>query len=242
MPKFNARHYVPLLTWKRGEQLALERVPPTRKVHLTPIIELVPAPVDPDTDLPTKTVEEYVGPAIDRIADAWHPSKAFFLDPRELVPQTAAGGVHGCQFAFARAAATGLGFVPVTGPERTSAEIDAALSHAGPHGLCLRVPLSGLAGVADFMGVHDLREDQVDLIIDAGTMQCPVTTAAVIWPALLGSVPAIADWRTVTLLACAFPPEPRRPSRRNLHRAQRLALLARAPSNAREAAAPSVIR
>ncbi len=206
MPKFSARHYVPLLTWKRGEQTALEHVSPMRKAHITPIIELPPVPVDEDdAEAPSKTLDEHVGRGLDRIPTAWHETSEFFLDPREVAADVSVSGLDGARFAFDRAASGGLSFVPVTGLERSAAETDAALAHALPRGVCLRVPLTALAGIGQFMTSHGLAANAVDLVIDLGGTLCPVTTAPVILPALLASVPTITAWRSLTLLACAFP-------------------------------------
>lgn len=57
---FDERHYVPILKWKRGEQVGLELISDTAKEILTPLIEIVPPPYDYNNDRPAKTMDEHL--------------------------------------------------------------------------------------------------------------------------------------------------------------------------------------
>lgn len=210
MPTFSFNHYVPALTWKRAEQAALQSLAVAARAQITPLIDIVPIPVDLDTGGQKKTLEEHVDPAIARINTAWGAAE-FFLDPAEVALDLNAQNQSGAVHVFAHAASLGLQFVPVTGLLRTPPEIAAALAHT-QRGVALRLEADVLAMpnmpalLTGFLQVHHLQPARVDLILDLGAVvgmpSFAITSTA---QAQIQRVPNLGAWRTLTILASAFP-------------------------------------
>lgn len=205
---FGIDHYVPILKWKRGEQKALKETTATAKSRITPLLEIVEVPCDLDDDTPTKTVEDHVEPAVEKIPGAWGVKRRFFLDPW-LVSGNTTGGKTGAECAFDKAASLNLKFIPVTGLDRPKKDIAAALKHAN-EGLCLRLLLDDVPGfpatVDKFIKDHKLDRKNVDLVLDLGSVnQLQPSMILAVSKGFISAIPSVADWRTMTLAASSFP-------------------------------------
>jgi hypothetical protein len=207
----NHHHYVPVLKWKRAEQAALRGLAPATKARLTPLLEIVPIPTDLETGDQTKTLEEHCDPGIEKMVSSWGTSDVFFIDPAEVASEVSATGMDGATYVFSEARQNGLRFVPVTGLLRAAVEQAAALAHA-QNGLCLRVVQDDLARatlpgeISTFVSTHGLAHGDVDIIIDLGAIrgQSAFVVSAAINVAL-ATIPSLTAWRTLTVVATAFP-------------------------------------
>jgi hypothetical protein len=205
-------HYVPVLKLKRGEADALRALTPATKGSLTPLIEMVPIPTDLDTGDEKETLEEHVDPDIAKLVTAWGTKDAFFLDPGEVAAAMSATMMAGAEYVFSEAQGQGLLFIPVTGVSRTSVEQAAALKHK-TRGICLRISQDDLVRsstlateITTFLNANALKEANVDLVIDLGSIIGQ--TAFVISAAsnlALSLMPSLTSWRSVTVVASAFP-------------------------------------
>jgi hypothetical protein len=211
MPQFTARHYVPILTWKQAEQAALQATPPQSKSKLTPVLQLVPIPLDLDDGTPTRTPNEHIDPAINRIAPAWGTATEFFLDPGDVALEQLTSGIDGALHAYQLAAGLQLKFVPVTGIYRAATDQAAALAHR-QRGICLRLMTDDLnrttviQDLTAFLAAHHLVPGDVDLLVDLESVAAmPSFALTSTTTALLQQLPTIAAWRTVTVAGCSFP-------------------------------------
>lgn len=203
-------HYVPVLKWKRAEQAALHTLAPPAKSALTPLLEIVSIPADLDSGDQTKTLEEHVDPAINKIPIAWGTADPFFLDPAQVAGDLSATGMDGANYVFSEAHQLALPFVPVTGVYRPVTEQAAAVAHKH-HGLCLRVTHDDItqpglaADIAAFMTTNKLNGQDVDMVIDIGAIygQSSLVVSAAFTIAMQ-AVPNLTAWRTLTVVASAF--------------------------------------
>lgn len=207
--KFGPDHYVPVLKLKTSEKSALPRLATPVCSRVTPLFEVVERREVPETKtkpayLPT--VNEHLTKAFKALAPAIAPFSHYFVDCREM----AADGAAAASDAFARAAALGRPFVPVTSISRT-ADVAPALAY-GSFGIAIRLSVEEFeAGTLPstlpaFMKLHGLKPQSVDLIVDLGAVDHMVASGVeTLAAAFLADVPAPALWRTFSLSACGFP-------------------------------------
>lgn len=212
LPRFTARHYVPILTWKQAEQRALQSVPAATRAGFTPLLQIIPIPADLDDGTPTKTFDDHIDGAIEKIVQAWGSESEFFLDPRDVADEEhSQTQLDGSAHVYQVAAGSGLPFVPVTGIYRSAANQAAALAHR-QRGVCIRLTLSdfnqqnAMVALAGFVANAHLTEANVDLILDlASVAQMQQFVISTTMTALLARIPNIAAWRTITIAGCSFP-------------------------------------
>jgi len=195
---FGPNHYVPILKVKRAEKAALGQLSPVLRPRITPLLEIV--------ERKEKTFEEHVEKAFRRLADNVKGYPRCFLDVREIEPDgaTAAAAV------FARAAAAGIDFTPVTGVART-VDVEAALGHRD-RGLAIRLTRPEFENgnldvqIDAFLEAHHVAASEIDLIIDLGAVENMIPAGVeALTDVFLDEVPDHASWRTFTVSACAFP-------------------------------------
>jgi hypothetical protein len=197
---FGAHHYVPILKMKRGEKAALRLLPTSVREKITPLLEIVVRKTD-------RTVDEHLDNAFKGLDDAVEGFGRCFIDTHEIALDGAAVVTE----AFQRAERLGIAFTPVTGISRT-VDVAAALEHR-TRGLALRLTRKEFekgnlgAGVRAFLDQHGLTPENIDLIIDLGSVDQMVTFGIqALSNAFLADVPDHTRWKTFTLSACAFPP------------------------------------
>ncbi len=187
--------YVPALKVKGGEKKALGQLAALHRARVLPLLEIVePA---------AKPVHPHLDTAFNGLAQALGGFQRCLLDCREI----AVFGSDGANEAFSRAGAQGMPFTPVTGISRT-ADVVPALAHRS-RGIALRVSAQDLArpgAVQAFLGRHGLKPAETDLIVDLGDVSSMVAAGiSLMFRKTLGLVPHQPDWRTLTLMASAFP-------------------------------------
>src|SRR5580704_7664437 len=119
---FGPHHYVPVLKVKRGEKRALALMPPSARLKITPLLEIV--------ERSDKDLERHLETAFEGLAGAVNGYDRSFIDTRELEPD----GEQGARAVFQQATAQGISFTPVTGVSRT-ADVSAALEYGASRGI-----------------------------------------------------------------------------------------------------------
>lgn len=197
---FGPHHYVPVLKVKRGEKAALLRIATNLRMRITPLLEIVERKPD------KKTLAAHLDTAFEGLAESAGAYPRCFLDVREIEPD----GPQAAAEVFDRAANLGMVFTPVTGLSRT-VDVAAAFSNR-THGLALRLTKlefedGGLTDrVEAFLGLHTVRPNDIDLIIDLGAVENMIADGiAALTEAFMAEVPHHDRWRTFTVSACAFP-------------------------------------
>ncbi len=196
---FGPDHYVPVLKVKGGEKRALQRISPTLQSRITPLLEIV------ERKAP-KTQSAHLVTAFNSLADTVRPYSRCFLDAREI----AADGPAGADEVFRRASDAGIVFTPVTGISRI-ADVAPALARRA-NGLALRLTRVEFeqgelaTRIKVFLSQHSLTPEQVDLIIDLGSVEDLIVEGIeALMDAFMAEVPDHRRWHTFTISACAFP-------------------------------------
>ncbi len=213
---FGPKHYVPILRWKQAERLALKELLIDDRKVITPLIEITPKVFEaPKTGKkegrkpdPARVLEDQAK----HLLESWGYAP-FFLDLSligEVVPP-----INGVRHPLAHIAGIArryrLYIVPVTGPNRGN-EYQSAVSeivHMDGRGVCLRllskeVLQSGFSQkVRSLLKKLQLDEPNVDLLLDYQTFD-PQNPGV---KDLLGKIPNLRDWRSLTVASGAFPPD-----------------------------------
>ena len=116
---FNHLHYVPILKWRQGEYLALERLSNPVKDWCTPLFELPTEPWDFETSKPKKTLDEHLEKLGRRLKKSWGTRRCFFDSCHLDNDATVSDGNHHVTRIFALARAEGTNAIPVTSIGRT---------------------------------------------------------------------------------------------------------------------------
>ncbi len=194
---FDYKHYVPILRWKQGEQLALKELFPTDRSLMTPLVEL---PSDYE-----KTIDE----TVNAVAKNWG-SAAMFFDVRPILHRRdpAWRKNHVTAF-FNEARNAGLELTPVTGLDcsveyrtevRNVIEVD-------QRGACIRLNRA-------YLGRPNLRDDLLALLANLGIEPKMVDVVLDLqicdgtnqnYAGFCGALPNLSDWRTLTVAGGAFP-------------------------------------
>jgi hypothetical protein len=214
---FDHTHYVPILKGKEGEYNALRELTPAIRNGLTPLIEPIPIPYDFANEVPAKTVDEHLGNFIGKIVLNWGLDPIFFDLDWITDSERMADGRHPLKFIFDGARAEGVQAIPVTGLNRDTA-YQVAVKDAidsDHRGVCIRLESDDLDDLSTtgsqldaLVAFFGITKNDVDLLVDFAAIDpqsaVPMQIAA---SSIIGTLPAIMDWRTLTFAASAFPPD-----------------------------------
>ena len=74
---FDYTNYVPILRWKRGEQIALRKLFYADKAKMTPLIELIPKDFSPKKPEDIVDVNQVLHEKAKEISENWGPAPLF---------------------------------------------------------------------------------------------------------------------------------------------------------------------
>jgi len=217
---FGDTHYVPFLKGKAAEFDALRQLPANRRESLTPLIDVPPEAVEfhPGGSFQIATVEKSLDGYAGRLAAAWGATGHCFIDIAGFHPDSRlSGGRHPITAFFADARGAELSPIPVTGPDRDRAQVDAvkAVCDRWRLGVAIRVRRPQLREPAllaqrleTLLRALSLEPADADLLLDFGELLrgnvAEVEAEAI---AGLAALPRIEKWRSLTLCSGAFPAE-----------------------------------
>ncbi len=203
--RFNHRHYVPVVRWKRGEQIALRQLREEEKHAMTPLIELAP------TDLAGDDAEaaKFTSKAIMGIQRNWGSYRAFLELGRvgSRFDQGHESEIASVIFGAAREAR--LVLVPVVrvpGGSLPHEALRRAVSISEGRA-CLRIKSAELprqalhASINACLTVLDLTPSDVDLVLDIGLVGPSNVAMRNFSPGSLWEY----DWRTLSIVGGSFP-------------------------------------
>lgn len=207
---FSSKHHVFIAKLKRGEIWALNQLEPVAKAAVSPLFEMWP-PTQPLPPKSAKTLEQHTKDLMQYVADEWTGLPSY-VDTRYL--PSASTPVVAVKTVFDIARTLKLNVVPVTSPlfPQSYQQAIGAVAATDKRGVMVRLEesffedphkVSGyLSGLLNVLGVQ---RDEVDILIDLE--YCPkVLRVHQLGAYCLNTLPAVEDWRTVTIASGCFPP------------------------------------
>lgn len=210
------KHYVPILKGKRGERRALASLDVLEKERLTPLIDVPPLEVDPETDHPAQTVDEALEGLAKSLSESWGQLERCFVDLAGFEPGLRLeDGRHPARAFFGDARETDLAAIPVVGLDRDGdylLEVKTTVK-AQRQGLALRLHRrdcrepSRLSGeLRRLLAELELEPASVNLLLDFGEIKSSTAGAiAAEAEAALRALPEPSAWRSLTVCSGAFP-------------------------------------
>lgn len=206
--------YVPVLKWRGGECMALERLTDGDRDWITPLLEITPPEFDFETRTLKKTLDQHFAPFGKRLKTKWGTRPAFidtrFLSPTDRLLDT----THPLAFLMTAARAVGARLTPVTSLQRDLAHDNAlaeALEQDG-RGLALRCSLDEFAdpgfntSARKRLECFGLDAASADLLIDlADSSLEPAEDLADLLISCLQSAAIVGEARSLVMLGTGFP-------------------------------------
>lgn len=197
---FNHKQYVPILKGKRAEFASMTRLKSLNSI--TPLFEAIPSK-------PANTVP------IELSKSGWPAECAYFADLLFFDSGTASPPLRAVLNCITQARAKGQNPILVTGTGRSPAYQNAAAQVVTEKsGVAIRLTPDDFEdedrlelSLRALLSLFKLTRNSVDLIIDLGSIagQKPSVVAQIL-RVDLGFLPAVSEWRTVTVASGAFPP------------------------------------
>lgn len=216
-------HYYPLLKGRDGELRALEGLTVEQREPLTPLIDVPPPNITFERINEVKrvqiaTVDEALDGYAARIVKAWGQVDPCLVDLAGFDPaDRLAGGEHPLEAFFSEAREVGLAAVPVTGPDRDPAQVQAvrAITTGRPLGVGVRLRgpmLTQTGNLADslktLLDQIGKEPPEVDLLLDFGELiKSKVAETAIAVPEVIEALPEVDRWRSLVLCTAAYPTE-----------------------------------
>lgn len=210
---FSHNHYVPILKLKMGEVNALKELEDGRKEHLTPFFEITPIPWDYEQDCESKSLDEHVAKIVSNIEKCWSP-EPFFLDFKYVEEAVATTSPQAMLDTHARLEDANFNCVPVTGISRDDKfqETFSKVVHTSNQGLCIRLEGSDFDedtygdAMMDLIEAINIGPEDVDIMIDLNQIpKSGLTPFTVGLKSIIRFLPAVNQWRSLTVAATAFP-------------------------------------
>lgn len=206
--------YVPILKWKQGEYLALERLEDSVKNHVIPLIEIPPIGWDFEQGCLAKTINQHLEKFADRFHKKWKDRSAFIdlalLNPAERMSDHA----HPMTFIFDGIREQNESAIPVTGISRTSDYQNATkgVVETDSEGLCVRLTFDNIVKndiettLNALIAYHQIDYNNLDIILDLESPNFhPIDQFSNALHAALRRLPLLPHCRSFTIAATAFP-------------------------------------
>jgi hypothetical protein len=210
---FNHLHYVPILKWRQGEYLAMERLASSVKDWCTPLFEMPTEPWDFESSKPKKTIDEHLEKIGRRLKKSWGLRRCFFDSCHLEGDAKVADGSHHVTRMFALARSEGTFAIPVTGLDRPTVfqTAIAQVVQKDARGVCIRLKPEDFeggmaAGLQKLLKALQLAPSDVDLLIDSeDEILSSGKAQALVWAGYLDSLPNLGEWRSITVAGSSFP-------------------------------------
>lgn len=204
--------YIPILKTKRAEFSALTQLAPNVKEKISPLLEIEPVPIDPDTEVPDKSYNEMLDGFGQKVAGACSAMSSIFLDGILIEEQfISAQDTYPMVNALNQVRAMGVRVIPVTSPTRTQNyrnAIDTLLQGE----VCLRLTTVDLVNpqmISTYIQHLDLPPQQIDVVIDLRDMLTEESvnagTIRIMALGLINNLQHVSGFRTVALASGSFP-------------------------------------
>lgn len=206
--------YVPILKWRQGEYLALDRLDDSVKDGVFPFVEIPPIEWDFENETHAKDLDEHLEPFSRRLDAKWKSRDAFldlnFIDPMASMRD----GKHPLTHIFESIRNIGNRVIPVTGLSRNNVYQDAVKSIVAidKYGVCFRLhfrdivsPSCGIT-LGSLVKYFGLNIKDVDIVLDLGKPSFhPIGEFARVIYNSAKKIPQIKVARSFTIAATNFP-------------------------------------
>ena len=208
MNTFDPTHYVPVIRWKKAEQVALAKLTNDASAHLTPLVELVTENLK-RTERKAVSTEQVANEISNQLFRYWG-ERAVFIDLSHLSQDTVIqGSTHLLAILGHCAAATQVSLVPVLRLNGDTQYEKAVLEVLGRHsqGVCLRLSREDVdhprlaEDLTRILSLLEVTHEVVDLLVDFQVIDQSVPS----FSALCARIPEIHKWRNFIVASGAFP-------------------------------------
>jgi len=197
---FDSTEYVPVLRWKSSEREGLCKLDPTLRNRITPLFEFVPQEFEKggsESNLKTHAHE---------IGQSWGWNRLFFVD-FHLLGETR--GIHFVPVFLGLAKGYNLQPGLVTGLDRSESYQKVIKSTVGKTGCELALRISAydlrragfLQSLEKALKFFDKKPNGLHLLIDFQSISHPLPQLAI----FMAGIPVLDEWRSLTVIAGAFP-------------------------------------
>ena len=211
MNKLDSRHYVPILRWKKAEQVALAQLDERDSIYITPLIELVPDNFmrkDEKGHISKLSIAEVINRVGGQLSRCWG-QRPFFIDLWLCSDILNQGQGQFLAMLGQYARTLRLSLIPVTrivGDDAYQAAVRTVINMHN-QGACLRltqdeIKRSTLAeDINTLLSFLQLPPELVDLIVDFQVIDQSVLNFDILYKLL----PSIGKWRNFIVASGAFP-------------------------------------
>ncbi len=226
MVQIDHAHYVPILRWKKAEQIALCKLDHACTARMTPLIELVPKEFTQKKSVKSLSVDETLSKTAQQIFRRWGQA-SLFIDlwhlPHHLRTE------HGEHFLKALSEMCQTyqeSLIPVTGLKRDAAYQFAVSATIKTYnqGVCIRLSRDDVQraslpnDLSNLLSSLKLSPDKVDLLVDLRIIDDSVPSFA----SLCDRIPRLDQWRTFIVASGAFPKDLSHLEKNRQHQLKRL--------------------
>jgi len=208
--------YVPIIKWRQGEYLALERLEDKIKNEVMPLIEVPPIEWDFARGVLAKTIDDHLSRFAYRFHKKWEGRSAYIdfnlLDPSYRL----IGNIHPVTFIFTELSKIGERAIPVTSPYRDlpyqKAIKDIINENEVEKEVCFRLSFKDLikinisSEVDNLANTLNVKPREINLVIDLDSPNFnPISSFANVLKASVNKFKNIKDFKSLTIVSTAFP-------------------------------------
>ncbi len=206
--------YVPILKWRQGEYLALERLASQIKEKVFPLIEIPPIEWDFEKNKKAKSIDEHLEPFSNRLDKKW-ASRNAYLDLNYIDPNISmSDGSHPVTYIFDNVSTKNENVIPVTGLDRNKLYQKAVkqVVQASNNGVCIRLKSKDIVkanmgiSVESMLNYFNVGVDDVDIVLDLEAPSYnPLRQFVSVSRKAIRNVPEIDKMRSLTIASTNFP-------------------------------------
>lgn len=207
------QHYMPILKWRQGEYLALERSKDSIKDWVVPLFEIPLEQWDFENERPAKSLDDHLKNFGKRLKKSWGDRRCFVDSPFLEEDATMADSTHHLARIFSLARDNKCNAIPVFGLGK-SAEYLLAVAEViaiDSKGACLRLVSDDFEAALNvplqkLLASLKVSPEDVDVVIDsAGDVLASATAQATSWQSWIAALPYLTKWRSLTIAGGSFP-------------------------------------
>ena len=206
--------YVPIIKWRQGEYLALDRLEDVIKNNVKPLIEIPPIEWDFEKSILAKTIDAHLSRFANRFHNKWEGRSAYvdfnLLDSSYRL----IGNIHPVTYIFSELNKLGEKAIPVTSPYRElpyQKAIKDVIDKDGKE-VCFRLSFKDLIKINISSEIDNLahtlgvKPSHIDLVLDLDSPNFnPITSFANVLKNSVNKIANIKNFKSLTLISTAFP-------------------------------------